>query len=224
MPQTPDARYGELIEDEGIVLGPTALADAPGKIRYTGTRFSFQDAGGEFDPRTSVSLHAPTHSKGGVDEVLAQNLGSGAAPADKILQADGAGGWNLVDYVEAFPPELQSGEYLVPFATSSGVYQQVWRYTTTDLPAGDYFIAAQATLDTTNAGNVTDARIQLDDVVDIGKTIGPVAYVGGSRPMVAVRSVTLTAGVHTIDFDLRKAKGHGSVEINACYVTLWRVA
>jgi hypothetical protein len=182
------------------------------------------DSSGEFDPRTFVSLHAPTHSQGGVDEVLAQDLGSGAAPADKILQSDGTGGWNLVDYVEAFPPELQSDEYLVPFATSSGVYQQVWRYSTTSLPAGSYFIAAQAALDTTNAGNVTDARIQLDDAIDIGKTIGPVAYVGGARPLVGVRSVVLSAGVHTIDFDIRKVKGNGSVEINSCYVTLWRVA
>jgi hypothetical protein len=71
---------------------------------------------------------------------------------------------------------------------------------------------------------VTDARIQLDDAIDIGKTIGPVAYVGGARPLVGVRSVVLSAGVHTIDFDIRKVSGNGSVEINSCYVTLWRVA
>ena len=61
MPQTPDARYGELIEDEGISLGPTARADGPGKIRYTGARFSLYDATGEFDPRAGGGLSAEQH-------------------------------------------------------------------------------------------------------------------------------------------------------------------
>ena len=41
--------------------------------------------------------HAATHSDGGADEIDITNLGSGAAPANKIVETDGAGGLQLID-------------------------------------------------------------------------------------------------------------------------------
>ena len=222
MTRTPDARAGELFEDDGIILGSTAIAAKPGEIRFNGTRFSMVDSSGEFDPRTSVSLHAPTHSKGGSDEVLAQNLGSGAAPAGKLLQSNGTGGWDLVDYPSS-TPELNYDSYTTPYSTSSGTYQQVWRYTTPALSAGEFIVIVQADLDTTNAGNVTDARVQIDDTTTIASWIGPVAYVGGNKPLIGIRIVVFTAGTHNIDFDVRKAGGNGNVIMKACYVQIWKV-
>lgn len=54
MPRTPDRQPGESLE-EGILFEATALATQAGEVRYNGTRFSFRDATGEFDPRTGGS-------------------------------------------------------------------------------------------------------------------------------------------------------------------------
>jgi hypothetical protein len=172
----------------------------------------------------SLTPHAPTHEDNGSDELTVQNLGSGAAPAGKLLQSNGTGGWNLVDYVPGTPPELNSDLSTTPFSTSSGTYQQARRYTTPALLGGTYFIAVQAWLDTTNAGNVTDARIQIDDTTDIASWIAPVGYVGGTTPLIGVATGALSAGAHNIDFDIRKASGNGNVIIKRFYVTLWRVS
>jgi len=172
----------------------------------------------------SLVPHGPTHEDNGSDELTVQNLGSGAAPAGKLLQANGTGGWSLVDYAPGTLPELYYSSYTTPFSTSSGTYQQVHRFTTPSLSAGSFIVIVQADLDTTNAGNVTDARVQIDDTTTIVNRIGPVAYVGGNTPLIGVRIVVLTTGTHTIDFDIRKASGNGNVIMKACYVQLWKVA
>lgn len=43
-----------------------------------------------------VDDHDQSHIQGGTDEITAQDLGSGAAPANQIMESDGAGGWNLI--------------------------------------------------------------------------------------------------------------------------------
>jgi hypothetical protein len=45
---------------------------------------------------SGVTPHAPTHSQGAGDEIVAQNLGSASAPSGYTLEADGAGGWNVI--------------------------------------------------------------------------------------------------------------------------------
>jgi hypothetical protein len=42
-------------------------------------------------------LHSASHSKTGSDAITAQNLSSASAPAGKVLESDGAGGWALID-------------------------------------------------------------------------------------------------------------------------------
>jgi len=41
--------------------------------------------------------HASTHEDGGLDEITIQNLGSGVAAANKLIQTDGSGGLTLID-------------------------------------------------------------------------------------------------------------------------------
>jgi hypothetical protein len=48
------------------------------------------------DARIPTS-HALSHEDAGSDELTVQNLGSGAASINKILETDGSGGWNLID-------------------------------------------------------------------------------------------------------------------------------
>lgn len=224
MTRTPDRTPGELQEDEGIILGGDSDPTVVGGMRYVSGAFRFKDGTEVFNPKTFVSPHASTHNKSQSDALTAQSLSSGAAPANKTFQTDGAGGIALVDYVEAYPPNLQSGEYTTPFSTSAGTYQQVYRYTTTSVPAGNYFLVSLANLDCSNAGNVTDARVQIDDTTTFARFVGPVAYVGGSSQLIGVRTVTLTAGVHNIDFDIFKASGNGNVIMLSAYITIWRVS
>lgn len=61
MPGTPDARHGELLEDDGILLGTTPGATVQGEIRYTGSRFSMYDASGEYDPRSGGGISPTQH-------------------------------------------------------------------------------------------------------------------------------------------------------------------
>ena len=225
MTETPQRDAGPNIEDEGIQLVSQSTDPAIiGEIRNVGGVIRICDSIGAYDPRTYVHGHGSTHNKSQPDALTAQSLSSGAAPANKTFQTDGAGGIALVDYVEAYPPNLQSGEYTTPFSTSSGAYQQFYQYTTTSLPAGIYFLAALANLDCTNAGNVTDARVQIDDAVTFARRVGPVAYVGGVSQLIGIRTTTLTAGVHNIDFDILKASGNGNVIMLSAYVTIWRVS
>lgn len=51
MGRTPDRHPGVSIE-EGMILTPEGAATEEGELRYTGSRFSFYDATGEYDPRS----------------------------------------------------------------------------------------------------------------------------------------------------------------------------
>jgi len=69
-------------------LGGGNLAELNSKI----TDATLDDSSDPRDP----NAHASSHNAGAPDELLAQNLGSGAALAGNILETDGAGGYNLV--------------------------------------------------------------------------------------------------------------------------------
>ena len=48
---TPDARHGEMFEDEGIILADTSEPTAPGELRYYGGAFRAMDGLGVFGLR-----------------------------------------------------------------------------------------------------------------------------------------------------------------------------
>jgi len=68
-------------------LGSGTLAELNGKI----TDATLDDASQPRDP----NAHASTHSAGGSDSLVVQNLSSGGAVADRILVSNGSGGWTL---------------------------------------------------------------------------------------------------------------------------------
>lgn len=225
MTLTPDRSPGELQEDEGILLGGSTDPTVAGGMRYVSGAFRFKDGTAVFDPRTYVHGHGTTHNKGGSDALIVQNLSSGTAPSAKTFQTDGAGGINLIDYVEAFPPNLQVGSYSVPLATSSATYVHYYTFTTAVLPIGSYFLAVQSYLDSSKTGNVVDARAQIDDTTTFARCVMPVDYVGGIIPLVGVYTVAFaTATTHFIDFEICKVAGAGTVTMTSAYVTMWRVS
>ena len=223
---TPDRFPGPLEEAEEIQLSDAGTdPTVAGAIRYVSGAFRLKDGTAVFDPRTYVHTHASSHAKDAADEVLVQDLGTGELASGKTFQSDGSGGVAYVDVVPGFPPNRESAGYTTPYSTSSATYQQVWRYATQTLPTGTYFFAVMAWLDTTNAGNITDAQVQVDDMTSIAKWIAPVGFVGGIVPLVGVYTIVFSsAATHNIDFDIRKASGNGNVIMSECYVTLWRVS
>jgi hypothetical protein len=60
MPRTPDRFPGPLYE-EGVYFDSTSVATTPGEVRYDGTRFSFVDGAGEYDPRSGSGISEAQH-------------------------------------------------------------------------------------------------------------------------------------------------------------------
>ena len=60
MGRTPDAHDGPAFE-EGTYYESTGIASTAGEVRYTGTRFSFVDSTGEYDPRSGGGISADQH-------------------------------------------------------------------------------------------------------------------------------------------------------------------
>lgn len=82
MGRTPDSHDGPAFE-EGTYYESTGVASTPGEVRYTGTRFSYVDATGEYDPRSGGGLSAEQHKTlrqliHFIDEGPAEGFASGA--------------------------------------------------------------------------------------------------------------------------------------------------
>lgn len=82
MGRTPDSHDGPSFE-EGTYYGSTGVASTPGEVRYTGTRFSYVDATGEYDPRSGSGISADQHKTlrqliHFIDEGPAEGFASGA--------------------------------------------------------------------------------------------------------------------------------------------------
>jgi hypothetical protein len=60
MPRTPDRFPGPLYE-EGVYFDSTSVATTPGEVRFDGTRFSFVDDTGEYDPRSGSGISEAQH-------------------------------------------------------------------------------------------------------------------------------------------------------------------
>lgn len=57
---TPDRSPGPL-DEEAIQLESTSVSTTEGEIRYTGSRFSYYDSSGEYDPRSGSGISEAQH-------------------------------------------------------------------------------------------------------------------------------------------------------------------
>lgn len=60
MPRTPDRTPG-VSDEEGVVLESSVLSSDQGEMRYDGSRFSFYDSVGEYDPRSGGGISEAQH-------------------------------------------------------------------------------------------------------------------------------------------------------------------
>lgn len=171
----------------------------------------------------SILAHQAEHSAGGLQAVTAQNLSSGAATAGQVMQANGAGLWNLVSVVTGVAAELNKASAAVLSTTVGTTPVQKLLLTTTNLPAGDYILFWSYTTVGSNNNTQVSSRVRKDDTTDLF-TITSKASVAGSEFGNAGHNVQLAlTGVHTFSVDYWRAAGSGSAGIKDVLLTLWLI-
>ena len=121
-----------------------------------------------------------------------------------------------------FGSEFQFAESLGSSSTTSGVYQQKLRLTTTDLPNATYFLQWSFFLESTDRDN--NARIQLNDSTTIKEYNIDINGDGDADASNSISGFTIQtlSGVNNIDVDWNDAGG-GTSTIRDVRLVLWRV-
>jgi hypothetical protein len=223
MGTTPDRHPGPRQEEELILEDYSSDPSSAGGITYNAGALKAQDATGVFNVRTHVEPHASTH-EGGSDPLTVQDLDSGAAAANLMLQTDGVGGWTLEEGVPGYPPELDFDTDLTEEGTTNSDWQEKLSMTTSSLPSGSYIVLMQATVAGTKASTKVGVKGELDDTTEIGSIIAKPGYTDGDLQFFAHAVLTSFSGVHTFDIDWKLAGGGGTAKIRGARITLWRVA
>lgn len=169
------------------------------------------------------------------EEIQLYEVAGDPASAGRMRYVGGA--FRLRDSIGVFDPrtggasavfgtQYEQGANLPVFTTSSTSYQQRWRYSTANLPAGTYilFAFAEVGTDATSAGPIVNARIQINDTTTLAQGIVKPGVEGARVPMGGAFHLAGISGVQNIDFDIRKVSGVGSVAMENARVVLWRVS
>lgn len=216
MPRTPERSRGESTT-EGIQLDDLPAGNEPtvaGELRLVDGELLAQDGTGLFNVREGerVKVSADDTTAGYLEEKL-----SAASPLSLTTKFPGGAEEREVSIDWVFGTEYQHDENLSLSETTSRSYVQKHRWTTTDLPAGGYFVSIQATLAGSKKQVAAQARIQLDDTT----TIAEVASNAGT--IVTYQGHVDLDGVHNFDVDWRLIAGSRSAGIRDVHCVLWRV-
>jgi hypothetical protein len=175
------------------------------------------------DLDTQATAHASQHYVGGIQPITAQNLSSGAAPAGRMMQSDGAGNWNLVTVVAGVAAELNRVNSLVLSTTTSATFITKLTLTTTSLPVGDYILFWSYITNGSNNNTQVESRVRKDGATNLFLVVNK-ASTAGSQFSNSGHSVQVAlSGVHTFTVDYRFAGGSGSAGIQDVYLTLWLI-
>lgn len=157
-------------------------------------------------------------------EIVAQDLGSGSAVADKIMRTDGVGGWALIDAPgEAFGAELQT---IVndAYATTTGSWVERLRLDVVDIPEGDYILMASAVLSGTGNNTIMQVRVQWNDTTLLSSALFRNLTSNASWPYSPHRLFCCLSGTHHFDLDWGQAGGVGAAAIEWASLSFWRIA
>lgn len=118
---------------------------------------------------------------------------------DNLVAAHNGVGYVSKDY----------GESVDEYSTADETFQQAHRFTTALLQAGDYIVTWSAHIKTNSEYSIT-LRVDVDDTTVVAETGSMssefITVTGFSK-------VTLTAGTHTIDFDIKAGGALTTVSI-----------
>lgn len=147
--------------------------------------------------------------------------------ANQVIETNGAGqlAWTDLPSTSVYGSEYEYDESLTTSSTTSLTYVQKLRLTTASLVGGDYRLSwAGAML--TNDGAITGKyRIQIDNTNTIHEVeVHLKDHNEGNIEVGGFRTLTLAAGVHTIDLDYEAIILSKAVEIKKVVIDLLRVA
>lgn len=171
----------------------------------------------------SILSHAAEHYAGGAQPVVAQNLSSGAAALGRMMQADGAGGWSLVDVVPGVAAELNLATSEGADVTTSSSFLQKLRLNVTALPAGDYILYYSYVTSGSNNNTGIESRVQQDDVTDIQLVTNRAGSAGAQYANAGYKVLQALSGSHTFDIDWRRESGSGDAGILWARLALWLI-
>lgn len=174
------------------------------------------------DVTGSLVPHATTHEENGSDELFCEDLGTSALVEGKLLQSDGTGGWDLVDYVPGLPTELNYAQSDAESGTTSTSPVQKLRMTTSSLSSGNYIITATAVLSGDRNNTRTSVQLEQDDTIEIGAMEVRLATADAEFAFYTHHVLALS-GVHTFDIDFWFAGGSGTALIRNVRIILWKV-
>lgn len=128
---------------------------------------------------------------------------------------------------DVFGNFYQYAENTTPLGTVSASFAQYLNLTTPAIPAGDYRIGLVFNYEATTAATVGEYRIQVDNSIilpDLDIESLGIASSGERKSFSNFFSETLTAGVHSIDVDIRRSAGAGTFTIDDAKLEIWRVS
>lgn len=120
-----------------------------------------------------------------------------------------------------FGNDAQDASVEVEQNTTSTIYIQALRLTTTNLPAGNYRVEYCAEMQGVNGvSRFTDIQVEIDDTTLIAEYSDV-----DSQSWLSVSGFwngAIAAGVHTIDVDFKRNGTSGTARIRRVRLTLWR--
>ena len=221
MPRTPDRSPGEE-DEEGTIYENLTPGNDPtvvGGVRMVNGVFRLKDSVSVFDPH----IHNTQHYVGGEQPIIAQNLSSGAAPASRIMQSDGAGNWALVTVVAGVAAELNRANSNALSTTTSSTFINKLTLTTTSLPAGDYILFWSYITNGSNNNTQVESRVRKDGATDLFLVTNKASTAGSQFSNSGHDVQVALSGVHTFTVDYRFAGGAGSAGIQDVHLTLWLI-
>lgn len=130
--------------------------------------------------------------------------------------------WNA-QLSPVFGSEYNEAEDLPEGSEPGLLYVQQLRITTNTLPAGDYRIGFSLELRTSNNNRAVGVRVQLDGSVDLfeQEDLINTTYQGHG----GWRRRALTAGIHTIDVDIRRVSAMAATAfVRNITLEIWRIS
>jgi hypothetical protein len=221
MPRTPDRSPGEE-DEEGTIYENLTPGNDPtvvGGVRMVNGVFRLKDSVSVFDPH----IHNTQHYVGGEQPIIAQSTSSGSATAGQVMQATGAGAWNLVSVVAGVAAELNRANDTVLSTTTSATFITKLTLTTTSLPVGDYILFWSYITNGSNNNTQVESRVRKDGTTDLFLVVNKASTAGSQFSNSGHDVQVALSGVHTFTIDYRFAGGAGSAGIQGVHLTLWLI-
>lgn len=212
------------VSDHGLLLGLSDDDHPQYQLRTekaVANGYASLDSAGDL-PLSQLPNHSSNHVLGGIDEIIAQALGSGPALANYIMVSDGAGGWFLQEAPgAAFGRELYRAEDNTATSTTGTAIKLT--LTTPSLPLGDYLVFFR--MGFSGSSNNTRGKVGFRKGASVIDTQDLIRSNANSLQGFAGMNVfSSISGVQQYSLVFRKISGGGNVTARNARIITFRIA